>query len=105
MVKKKQKKRDPQAGIVYRTERERAGLSQEKAAELIGISVRTLQCYEAGEAEPKLSTADRIAAIYGCTVHALICRPWKGGILMYRYTSVRIRVLGMGQSTRTPAAS
>ncbi len=96
MVKKKQKKRDPQAGIVYRTERERAGLSQEKAAELIGISVRTLQCYEAGEAEPKLSTADRIAAIYGCTVHALICRPRKGGILMYRYTSVRIRVLGMG---------
>lgn len=83
-------------GSPYRRERERAGLSQEKAAELIGVSTRTLQSYEAGEAEPKLSTAIRIAEVYGCTVYALTCQTWKGGSLMYQYSPIWIRILGSG---------
>lgn len=50
-----------------------AGLSQEKAADLVGIKVQSWQKYEYGEREPKECMLEKIAAALGVGIDKL-CR-------------------------------
>lgn len=52
----------------YQRKRKEAKLSQEKAAERLDISSRTIQFIEAGMREPKISTAFAMADLYGCSI-------------------------------------
>lgn len=47
------------------------GLSQQTTANLIGVGIRLYQYYEAGEREPAVRTAIRIAHALGTTVEEL----------------------------------
>lgn len=49
---------------IYQTARLAAGLTQERAAELIGVSVRSLAAYEGGERLPADDAVIRMADIY-----------------------------------------
>jgi len=51
--------------------RKEKGLSQEKLAKLIGVSSRTIQYYEKGEATPKVGTVRKIADILGVDFYEL----------------------------------
>lgn len=90
-MEKYQKKRDIQEKNPFRRERRLAGLSQEKAAELLGISTRTLQKYERGKARPRFDMVVRMAEIYGCDLYAFLCSRRAGGMTGYRYAAVRVR--------------
>lgn len=50
---------------IYQQARKARGLTQEAAAELLDISVRTLAGYETGERLPGDDTVERMAAVYG----------------------------------------
>lgn len=45
-----------------------AGIMQKEAAKMIGISIITLQNYEAYRSKPNIETAQKMAALYGMTV-------------------------------------
>lgn len=49
---------------IYQKSREAAGITQEKAAELIDISVESLRAYENGRRIPQSSTVVRMVDIY-----------------------------------------
>ena len=51
-----QKKPGNRRETIYRRLRKEAGCSQEKAAELLDIGLRTLQSYEEGERSPSFET-------------------------------------------------
>ena len=53
---------------IYQVKRIQAGLSQETAAELLGISTRNLQYIEAGVREPKIGIAFKMAELYRCDI-------------------------------------
>ena len=56
---------------IYRRLRKEAGYSQEKAAELLDIGLRTLQSYEEGERSPSFETAVKMADLYGRPIELL----------------------------------
>lgn len=87
------KKRHIQEKSPFWRERRLAGLSQEKAAERLGISTRTLQKYERGKAQPRFDMVVRMAEIYGCDLYAFLCSRRAGGMTGYRYAPVRVRQL------------
>ncbi len=47
------------------------GYLQKKAAELLGLGLRTLQAYEKGECSPSFETAVKMADLYGCPIKLL----------------------------------
>lgn len=49
---------------IYQTARKAAGLTQEKAAEKLGIDVRSLRAYEGGERLPPDDVADLMVILY-----------------------------------------
>lgn len=49
---------------IYQSARKIAGLTQERAAELLGLSVRSLADYEAGLRLPPNDVADRMVTVY-----------------------------------------
>ena len=49
---------------IYERLRKAVGYSQEKAAELLHIGLRTLQSYEEGERSPSFETAVKVADLY-----------------------------------------
>lgn len=49
-----------------------AGLSQEKVAETLGISVNTLIAWEKGNSEPKITQARSLAKLYKVPLDCLI---------------------------------
>ena len=63
---------------IYQRKRQEAKkkISQEKAAEDLGISSRTIQFIEAGTREPRISVAFGMADLYGCDIQDF--RPEKG---------------------------
>lgn len=63
------------AGFTLKTARERKGLTQEKAANLIGISVDTLGNYERGKSYPDVPVLRKIEEIYGVPYERLIFLP------------------------------
>lgn len=54
--------------------RANAGLSQDAAANELGLASRTYQYYEADEREPRLSTLVRMADFYGVSLDYLAGR-------------------------------
>ena len=58
-------------GSVLKQKRMEAGLTQEKAIEYLGFSLRSLQAYEKGESTPSLAKAVKMALLYGCKVDDL----------------------------------
>lgn len=52
-------------GVVYQTARLSAGLTQERAAERLGLACRTLAEYEAGRIIPQPETVTAMAELYG----------------------------------------
>lgn len=58
--------------VTLKTARELKKLSQEKAAELIGVSVDTLSNYERGKTFPDVKTLKRIEEVYEVSYNQLI---------------------------------
>jgi Zn-dependent peptidase ImmA (M78 family)/transcriptional regulator with XRE-family HTH domain len=58
-------------GTMLRSGRERAGLSQQAAAEAVGINETLLGRYEAGRRQPPLGVAAALARLYGTSIEAL----------------------------------
>jgi Zn-dependent peptidase ImmA (M78 family)/transcriptional regulator with XRE-family HTH domain len=58
-------------GTMLRSGRERAGLSQQAAAEAVGINGTLLGYYEAGRRQPPLGVAAALARLYGTSIEAL----------------------------------
>ncbi len=56
---------------IYQTARKVAGLTQERAAELLGLSPRTLADYEAGLRLPPNDVADRMVTVYNSQLLAV----------------------------------
>lgn len=52
--------------------RKAAGLTQAKAAELLGVTDATISQWENGETKPKTSRLAKVAEIYGCTIDELL---------------------------------
>lgn len=63
------------AGFTLKTARERKGLTQEKAANLIGVSVDTLGNYERGKSYPDIPVLRKIEEVYEVPYERLIFLP------------------------------
>lgn len=50
---------------MYQSARESAGLTQESAAELLGISTKSVQCYEAAHTIPPAGMVQKMVLVYG----------------------------------------
>jgi len=59
-------------GQVLRTARERAGLTQEAAAEAAGLNRVVLSYYETGDRQPSLAVLSGLARLYGLTLAGLL---------------------------------
>ncbi len=53
------------------------GLSQQAAADIAGIALRTYQYYERGQREPIASTLIALADYYDMSLDELVCRKWE----------------------------
>lgn len=58
--------------ITMKAARTNADLTQEQAAEALGITKGTLASYELGKTIPKIDMAKRIARLYGFSVDDII---------------------------------
>ncbi len=65
----------PVLGANVERERLRAGLKQEKVAELLNMSWRNYQRYEGGEVRIGATNLKRLALIFGCDETALMRFP------------------------------
>lgn len=61
--------------ITLKAARVNKGLSQRKAAKLLGISVDTLSNYERGKSFPDVPTIQQIERIYDCLYSDIIFLP------------------------------
>ena len=52
--------------------REQAGLTQEKLADKVNLSLRYIQCIEAGTRIPKTMTLLKIASVLGITLNDIV---------------------------------
>jgi transcriptional regulator with XRE-family HTH domain len=52
-------------GTILRVLRKNEGMSQKKFAEKVGITYRTLQAYELGEASPQVDMLEKMLAVFG----------------------------------------
>lgn len=65
--------------ITLKSARVNKGLTQVKAAELIGINVDTLSNYERGKSFPDVPIIKRIEEVYGVPYNDLIFLPTNNG--------------------------
>ncbi len=56
---------------ILKDRRMRKQISQEKAAEIIGVSLRSLRRYENGQSTPLLHSARNLALLYECSIEEL----------------------------------
>ena len=61
-----------EAPAIFRKARKEKPLTQEKAAEILNISVRSLQLIEVGARVPKLDVALRMAKLYKISLYKMI---------------------------------
>jgi hypothetical protein len=61
-----------QDGMTLKAARVNAGLTQKKAAEMLGISEFTLIRYESGKSSPDVHTLKKIEQLYGVPYHRII---------------------------------
>ena len=58
---------DKKCPNLYQRARLSTGMSQERAAELLGLSVERLKQYEGGKTVPKDEKVERMVEVYSCT--------------------------------------
>lgn len=63
------------AGFTLKSARERKGLTQDRAAKLIGVSVDTLGNYERGKSYPDIPVLRKIEEVYEIPYERLIFLP------------------------------
>lgn len=61
--------------ITLKAARVNRGLTQDEAAKLLGVSVSTLQKYEAGKSFPNVPTINKMEQIYGIKYEHIIFLP------------------------------
>ena len=61
-----------QDGMTLKAARVNAGLTQKKAAEMLGISEYTLINYEKGKSSPDVHVLKKIESLYGIPYHRII---------------------------------
>lgn len=61
-----------QDGMTLKAARVNAGLTQKKAAEMLGISEYTLINYEKGKSSPDVHVLKKIEILYGVPYHRII---------------------------------
>lgn len=61
-----------QDGMTLKAARVNAGLTQKKAAEMLGISEYTLINYEKGKSSPDVHVLKKIEKLYGVPYHRII---------------------------------
>lgn len=61
-----------QDGMTLKAARVNAGLTQKKAAEMLGISEYTLINYEKGKSSPDVRVLKKIENLYGVPYHRII---------------------------------
>ena len=66
---------EPRTRFTLRTARERQRLTQDKAAELIGVSTDTLGNYERGKSYPDIPILRKIEEVYNLQYEQLIFLP------------------------------
>ncbi|WP_298607364.1 helix-turn-helix transcriptional regulator [uncultured Veillonella sp.] len=59
-------------GVTLKAARVNAGLTQKKAAKMLGISEFTLINYEKGKSSPDVHTLKKIENLYGVPYHRII---------------------------------
>ncbi len=52
-------------------------MTQQHLADLVGVALRSYQCYEQGTRQPSFDTLVRLADILGVTTDYLLCRTEK----------------------------
>ncbi|MBA3844356.1 MAG: helix-turn-helix transcriptional regulator [Actinobacteria bacterium] len=57
--------------MAIRATRQRAGVSQEKLAQLVGVTTGSIRSMETGSNEPRASTVARVAAVLGIDMNDL----------------------------------
>ena len=62
-------------GERIKNQRTRAGLSQERVAELVGVSRQSVTKWESGQSAPSTENLFRLAEIFGTTVDMLLDIP------------------------------
>lgn len=65
--------------FTLKTARDKAKLTQEEAAKLIGVSKDTLSNYERGKSYPDIPILKRIEKVYGVSYNQLIFLPFDNG--------------------------
>ena len=75
----------------FRKARERACLTQERAAEKLDFSLRSLQAYEAGVTMPPFDRAVQMSRVYQCSLYEFVQLPWPKEKTLYQYEPVRVR--------------
>lgn len=58
--------------ITIKAARVNAELTQEQAAEKIGVTVKTIQNWESGATSPTMEQGKKLASVYGLTVDNII---------------------------------
>lgn len=58
--------------ITMKAARVNAGYTQEQAAELLEVAIKTLQNWESGETSPTIEQGKKIAQIYGLSFDNII---------------------------------
>ena len=56
---------------ILKERRLRKGISQEQAADIVGVSLRSLRRYENGKSTPLLHSARGLALLYECSIEEL----------------------------------
>lgn len=75
--------------------REKAGLTQQQAADLLGVSVQGYQYYEYGKRDPKASVVRRLCEIFGVSAAYLLGMTSESGVLLPRpVETVKVPIVG-----------
>ncbi|MCI6273937.1 MAG: XRE family transcriptional regulator [Tractidigestivibacter sp.] len=75
--------------------RDKAGLTQQQAADLLGVSVQGYQYYEYGKRDPKASVIRRLCEIFGVSAAYLLGMTSSDGVVLPRpVDTVRVPIVG-----------
>lgn len=75
--------------------RKKAGLTQQQAADLLGVSVQGYQYYEYGKHEPKASVVRRLCEIFGVSAAYLLGMAMDDGVLLpHPVETVKVPIVG-----------
>ena len=75
--------------------REKSGLTQQQAADLLGVSVQGYQYYEYGKRDPKASVVRRLCEIFGVSASYLLGMTADDGVFLPRpVETVKVPIVG-----------